>query len=40
VEYNFVNAGREKLLLNGRQIFHGEKETKLILLAIQRQSIK
>jgi two-component system CheB/CheR fusion protein len=25
VEYNFVNAGREKLLLNGRQIFHGEK---------------
>ena len=40
VEYNFVNAGREKLLLNARQIFHGEKETKLILLAIQRQSIK
>ena len=40
VEYNFVNAGRKKLLLNARQIFHGEKETKLILLAIQNQSIK
>ena len=40
VEYNSVNAGRKKLLLNARQIFHKEKETKLILLAIQYQSIK
>jgi two-component system CheB/CheR fusion protein len=40
VEYNSVNAGKIKLLLNARQIFHGEKETKLILLAIQCQSIK
>jgi two-component system CheB/CheR fusion protein len=35
VEFNFVNAGRKKLLLNARQIFHAEEETKLILLAIQ-----
>jgi len=35
VEYNFVNTGRKKLLLNARQMFHEEKETKLILLAIQ-----
>jgi two-component system CheB/CheR fusion protein len=40
VEYNFTNAGRKKLLLNARQIFHQEKETKLILLAIQHKSIK
>jgi two-component system CheB/CheR fusion protein len=40
VEYNFVNAGRKKLLLNARQIFQGEKETKLILLAINYQSTK
>ena len=40
IEYNFTNEGRKKLLLNARQIFHGEKETKLILLAIQNQSIK
>jgi two-component system CheB/CheR fusion protein len=40
VEYNSANAGRKKLLLNARQIFHGDKETKLILLAIQSQSIK
>jgi len=35
VEYNFVNGVSKKLLLNARQIFQGEKETKLILLAIQ-----
>lgn len=40
VEYNSINAGRKKLLLNARQIFQGEKETKLILLAIQYKSIK
>jgi two-component system CheB/CheR fusion protein len=40
VEFNFVDAGKEKLLLNARQIFHEEKETRLILLAIQKQSIK
>ncbi len=40
VEYNFANEGRKKLLLNARQIFQGKKETKLILLAIQYQSIK
>ncbi len=40
VEYNSKNSGRKKLLLNARQIFQGEKETKLILLAIQQKSIK
>jgi two-component system CheB/CheR fusion protein len=40
VEYNSKNAGRKKLLLNARQIFHDEKETKLILLAIQYQDIE
>jgi two-component system CheB/CheR fusion protein len=40
VEYNSKNAGRKKLLLNARQIFQSEKETKLILLAIQYKSIK
>jgi two-component system CheB/CheR fusion protein len=40
IDYNFVKEGRKKLLLNARQIFRGEKETKLILLAIQCQSIK
>jgi two-component system CheB/CheR fusion protein len=39
IEYNFVHGGRRRLLLNARQMFHGEKETKLILLAIQDQSI-
>lgn len=39
VEYNFEKSSGKKLLLNARQIFHGEKETKLILLAIQVQSI-
>jgi two-component system CheB/CheR fusion protein len=34
VEYNFQNTGRKKLILNARQIYHGEEETKLILLAI------
>ena len=40
IEYNFSNEGKKKLLLNARQIFHGKKETKLILLAIQYQDIK
>jgi PAS domain-containing protein len=35
VEYSFADADRKKLILNARQIFQGEKETKLILLAIQ-----
>jgi len=40
VEYNSVKAGRKKLLLNAREIFQGDKESKLILLAIQIQIIK
>ena len=39
VEYNSEKAGRKKLLLNARQVFHGEKETKLILLAIECQNL-
>ena len=35
VEYNFKKGGRKKLLLNAREIFQGDKESKLILLAIQ-----
>ena len=35
VEYNFKKGGRKKILLNAREIFHGDKESKLILLAIQ-----
>lgn len=35
VEYNFKKGGRRKLLLNAREIFQGDKESKLILLAIQ-----
>jgi two-component system, chemotaxis family, CheB/CheR fusion protein len=35
VEYIFAEGERKKLMLNARQIFDGEKETKLILLAIQ-----
>jgi len=40
VEYKSKKVGRKRLLLNARQIFHGEKETKLILLAIQSQTIE
>jgi two-component system CheB/CheR fusion protein len=40
VEYNFTNGIRKKLLLNARQIFQGDKATKLILLAIQDQNLK
>jgi len=40
VEYKSVNVGRKKLLLNARQMFHEEKGTKLILLAIQCHSIE
>ena len=39
IEYNFVNEGRKKIIFNARQVFHGEKETKLILLAIQHKRI-
>ena len=37
IEYNFVNEGKKKLILNARQILQGDKETKLILLAIQNK---
>ncbi len=40
VEYNSIKAGRKKLILNAREIFQGDKESKLILLAIQIQNIK
>lgn len=40
VEYNSVAAGRKKILLNAREIFQGDKESKLILLAIQYQGLK
>jgi PAS domain-containing protein len=40
VEYYSAAVGKLKLLLNAREIFHGDKESKLILLAIQCQSIK
>jgi two-component system CheB/CheR fusion protein len=39
VEYKTKKDGRKKLLLNARQIFQGEIETKLILLAIQSPKI-
>jgi PAS domain-containing protein len=39
VDYDFAGGGKKKLVLNARQIFHGERETKLILLAIQCQSL-
>jgi len=39
-EYNSVNEGKKKLILNGREIFQGDMDSKLILLAIQSQSIK
>jgi len=37
IEYNFANEGKKKLILNARQILQGDKETKLILLAIQNK---
>ena len=40
VEYNSVKAGRKILVLNAREIFQGDKESKLILLAIQIQNVK
>lgn len=39
-EYNSVTDGKKKLQLNGREIFQGDRDSKLILLAIQVQSIK
>ena len=38
IEYDFAPGGKKTLHLNAREIVHGEKETKLILLAIQLQS--
>lgn len=35
VNYNFKKGGRKKLLLNAREVFQGDKNSKLILLAIQ-----
>jgi two-component system CheB/CheR fusion protein len=35
VEYNFKKGGRKKILLNAREVFQGDRESKLILLAIQ-----
>ncbi|NCS87284.1 MAG: hypothetical protein AUK34_03130 [Ignavibacteria bacterium CG2_30_36_16] len=35
VNYKFKKGGRKKLLLNAREIFQGDKESHLILLAIQ-----
>lgn len=40
VEYVVDNETRKKLLLNARQIYHEDKKTKLILLAMQDRSIK
>ncbi|MBU2493056.1 MAG: PAS domain-containing protein [Bacteroidetes bacterium] len=40
VNYNFKKDGTKKLLLNAREIFHGDKESQLILLAIQHQRLK
>ncbi len=37
-EYNYKNTGIKKLLMNAREIFQGDKESKLILLAIQSQN--
>jgi two-component system CheB/CheR fusion protein len=38
VEYDFADTGRKRLFLNARRmIYQGQKETKLILLAIQPQ---
>ena len=38
MEYDFRDKGSRKVLLNARRMLHGEKETRLILLAIQLQS--
>jgi two-component system CheB/CheR fusion protein len=35
VEYDFKKGGKRKLRLNAREVFQGDKESKLILLAIQ-----
>ncbi|HUX92657.1 MAG TPA: CheR family methyltransferase, partial [Ignavibacteriaceae bacterium] len=40
VEYIADNETKKKLLLNARQIYHEDKKTKLILLAMQDRSIK
>jgi two-component system CheB/CheR fusion protein len=39
IEYDFATGGTKTLLLNGRQMFHEGRETALILLAIQLQTI-
>jgi two-component system CheB/CheR fusion protein len=38
IEYDFATEGKRTLLLNARQVVHGERKTTLILLAIQLQS--
>jgi nitrogen fixation/metabolism regulation signal transduction histidine kinase len=38
VEYNFKKGGKKKLLLNAREIFQRDKDSKLILLAIHLDS--
>jgi two-component system CheB/CheR fusion protein len=38
-EYDFVHGGRKNLLLNAREVFHAEKGTQLILLAIESKAI-
>jgi len=40
VEYVVDNETSKKLLLNARQIYHEDRKTKLILLAMQDRSIK
>ncbi len=40
IEYDFADRGRKRLLLNARQMSHGDKETKLILLSIEPQDTK
>ncbi|MFA6598182.1 MAG: chemotaxis protein CheB [Ignavibacteriaceae bacterium] len=40
VKYNFVKGGSKKLLLNAREIFQGDKESQLILLAIHNPNLK
>lgn len=38
VNYNFKKGGKRKLILNAREVFQGDKESKLILLAIHIDS--
>jgi two-component system, chemotaxis family, CheB/CheR fusion protein len=38
VDYNFKKGGKRKLILNAREVFQGDKDSKLILLAIHIDS--